>query len=228
MLDIKNLSVSMGDKILLTDINIHIPARARYLLSGHNGSGKSTLAQTIAGNPEYIINGGEIIFNGRNITNENATTRALIGIFLGAQNVPEIPGLTVLSFLKHSAAAHHHFQTGRDLSMGEFLTRIEDARSRLNIPKEWLNRSINVGFSGGERKRLMLLRLLMTRPLLAILDEPDSGADGETQQLIATTIASMPDTTFIIISHQEKFKEAVKITDKIELESGHIKNALCA
>lgn len=222
MLNIQNLTVSFGDKQLLTNINLHITPGERHLLAGHNGSGKSTLAQTIAGNPEYKITSGKIILNERDITTENATTRALLGIFLGAQHVPEIPGLTVISFLKHSIAAHTHFQTGRDLSMGEFLQNLENARERLNIPREWLNRSINVGFSGGERKRLMLLRLILTNPQLAILDEPDSGADTETQKLIADTITNMPDTTFIFISHQPAFTEMLKPTNTTTLSNGKI------
>lgn len=222
MLEIKNLSVTLGDKKLLSDISLHIKRGARHLLAGHNGSGKSTLAQAIAGNPAYSVNSGTIIFDGHDITTENVTTRALMGIFLGAQNVPEIPGLTVLSFLKHSCAAHTHFQSGRDLSMGEFLQNLESARDTLNIPKTWLNRSINVGFSGGERKRLMLLRLLMTHPQLAILDEPDSGADATTQQLIADTIASMTDTTFLFISHQANFTEMICPTDITTLSNGKL------
>lgn len=222
MLEIKNLSVSLGDKQLLTDINMNITRGARHLLAGHNGSGKSTLAATIAGTPEFTINNGEIIFDGRNITNENTTTRALLGIFLGAQNVPEIPGLTVLSFLKHSMAAHHHFNTGHDLSMGEFLSKLESVRDKLNIPKEWLNRSINVGFSGGERKRLMLMRLVMTEPKFAILDEPDSGADTTVQQQIADTIHEMKNTTFLFISHQKNFTDLVQPTNTTILSDGKI------
>ena len=222
MLEIKNLSVSLGDKQLLTDINMNITRGARHLLAGHNGSGKSTLAATIAGTPEFTINNGEIIFDGRNITKENTTTRALLGIFLGAQNVPEIPGLTVLSFLKHSMAAHHHFNTCHDLSMGEFLSKLESVRDKLNIPKEWLNRSINVGFSGGERKRLMLMRLIMTEPKFAILDEPDSGADTTVQQQIADTIHEMKNTTFLFISHQKNFTDLVQPTDTTILSDGKI------
>jgi len=222
LLEIKNLVVSLGDKKLLTDINMTVTNGSRHLLTGHNGSGKSTLVQTIAGNPEYKIDSGKIIFEGRDITNENATTRALLGIFLGAQNVPEIPGLTVMSFLKHSAVAHRHFQTGKDLSMGEFLANLEIAREKLNIPKTWLNRSINVGFSGGERKRLMLLRLLLTAPKLAILDEPDSGADKSVQETIVDIIKEMRTTTFIFISHQEKFTELVDPTQTTSLSSGKI------
>lgn len=222
MLEIKNLSVSFNEKTLLTDINLTVASGARHLLSGHNGSGKSTLVNVIAGNQEYKIKSGEIIFNDKNITTENATTRSLLGIFLGAQNVPEIPGLTVLSFLKHSIAAHTHFQTGKDLSMGDFLTRLESAREKLNIPKEWLNRSVNVGFSGGERKRIMLLRLLLTKPKLAILDEPDSGADSDVKQQIADIIKEMTDTTFLFISHQKDFTNMIKPTAITTLSSGKV------
>lgn len=222
MLNIKNLSVSLNGKKLLWDINLTVAHGARHLLAGHNGSGKSTLVQTIAGNPEYTIDNGEIIFDNANLTHENTTTRALRGIFIGAQNVPEIPGLTVMSFLKHSCAAHTHFQTGRDLSMGEFLAQLESAREKLNIPKDWLNRSVNVGFSGGERKRLMLLRLVLTMPKLAILDEPDSGADAETQKQIVQTINEMTDTTFLFISHQQNFTDMVKPTHTTTLSGGKI------
>lgn len=222
MLKIKNLSVSYENKVLLDNITMSVKSGARHLLSGHNGSGKSTLVQTIAGNPEYKITSGQIIFDGHDITNESATHRALLGIFLGAQTVPEIPGLTVMNFLKHSLIAHTHFESGRDLSMAEFLDTLESARTELNIPKDWLSRSINVGFSGGERKRLMLLRLVLTKPKLAILDEPDSGADAETQNQIAQIVHKMCDTTFIFISHQQKFTDLISPTDITTLHGGKI------
>ena len=222
MLEIKNLCVSMDNKPLLKDINISIPDGAHHRIAGHNGSGKSTLVNTIAGNPLYTIDSGQIIFNGIDITKENATTRALMGIFLGAQNVPEIPGLTLLSFLKHSMVAHKHYETGKDLSMGEFLEKLENAREQLNIPKEWLNRYVNVGFSGGERKRIMLLRLILTQPKLAILDEPDSGADSDVQQQIINVINSMPNTTFLFISHQNEFSSKIKVSQTTTLNDGEI------
>lgn len=222
ILEIKNLDVSFSDKKLLSNINIDIEQGARHLICGHNGSGKSTLVGAIAGNPIFHIDSGKIIFDGRDITGENATTRALSGIFVGSQNVPEIPGLTIISFLKHSLAAHRHFQTGQDLPMGEFLEILDAAREKLGIPREWLNRSVNVGFSGGERKRIMLLRLLVTKPKLAILDEPDSGADATTKQQIADTIKSMPDTTFVFISHQSDFTAMVNPTHTTTLSGGKI------
>lgn len=222
ILEIKNLSVSFDGKKLLSNINMSVADGARHLLRGHNGSGKSTLVGAIAGNPAYSTDSGKIIFDGRDITNENTTSRALLGIFIGAQNVPEIPGLTIISFLKHSMSAHHHFQTGTDLPMGEFLENLESARERLNIPREWLNRCVNVGFSGGERKRIMLLRLVLTKPKLAILDEPDSGADMAVKEQIADTMKSMHDTTFIFISHQNDFTQMVAPTDTTTLSNGKI------
>ena len=222
MLEIKNLCVSMNGKPLLKNINMIIKNNARHRLSGHNGSGKSTLVNTIAGDSDYKIDSGEIIFDGKDITNENATTRALLGIFLGAQNVPEIPGLTILSFLKHSMAAHKHFNDNKELAMGEFLEKLEEAREQLNIPKEWLNRYVNVGFSGGERKRIMLLRLILLQPKLAILDEPDSGADKEVQKQIIDTINKMTNTTFLFISHQDDFSSKIKISQTTTLSDGKI------
>ena len=222
ILEIKNLCVSFDGKQLLSDINLDIENGARHLIRGQNGSGKSTLVGTISGDPTYKIDSGKIIFDGHDITDENATARALMGIFTGAQNVPEIPGLTITSFLKHSASAHYHFQTGRDLPMSEFIENLETARDILNIPREWLNRSINVGFSGGERKRIMLLRLILTNPKLAILDEPDSGADAQTQTQIADVIKSMPDTTFIFISHQHNFTDLISPTHTTTLSNGKI------
>ena len=222
MLEIKNLCVSMDGKQLLQNINIIVDDGERYRIAGHNGSGKSTLANAIAGNPLYTIDSGKIIFNGIDITNENATARALMGIFLGAQNVPEIPGLTVLSFLKHSMIAHKHYESGQDLSMGEFLEKLDTAREKLNIPKQWLNRCINVGFSGGEKKKIMLLRLILTNPKLAILDEPDSGADKDVQQQIIDTINDMPNTTFLFISHQDNFTSKINISKTTTLDKGQI------
>ena len=222
MLEIKNLCVSMDGKPLLKNINMVVKDGTRHRLAGHNGSGKTTLVNTIAGDSSYHIDEGSIIFDGKDITTENATTRALMGIFLGAQNVPEIPGLTLLSFLKHSMIAHTHFNTGKDLSMGEFLEKLEGACEKLNIPKDWLNRSVNVGFSGGERKRVMLLRLILTNPKLAILDEPDSGADTDTQQQIISTINGMPNTAFLFISHQDAFATKIKIDETTTLDNGKI------
>jgi len=246
LLSIKNLSVSLGGKELLHGVNLNVADGARQMLAGANGSGKTTLVQTIAGNPEYKVEKGKIIFEGnvganenspvnatesranfhsplQNITRLSATERALAGIFIGAQNVPEIPGLTMTSFLKHSMTALAA-ASGRELLAGEFFTQLMAARERLSIPESWMTRSVNVGFSGGERKRLMFMRLLLTRPKLAILDEADSGVDADTQKLFADVIHEMNQsgTAFLIVSHQEKFTQMVMPTAITTLEHGKV------
>ena len=223
ILSIKNLTMSHAGKELLHDVNLDIDAGTRHLIRGANGSGKTTLVQTIAGAPNYNVDSGKIIFDGKDITKLSTTERALAGIFLGAQIVPEIPGLTVTSFLKHSLSAHAA-ASGHELSAGEFFKDLARAREQLNIPENWLSRSINVGFSGGEKKRLLFLHLLMLKPKLAVLDEPDSGADAAAQKLFANAIFEMNKngTTFIVISHQEKFTELVAPTAITTLSSGKI------
>ncbi|MDR1697083.1 MAG: ATP-binding cassette domain-containing protein [Rickettsiales bacterium] len=229
MLEIKNMNVSFGDKELLHDINMTVTGRT--LLRGANGSGKTTLVHAISsGIPTavgggchkvagggYIITSGEIIFDGKNITGLPTDARARLGIFIGAQNVPEIPGLTLMSFIKHAIMARNP-----EIKMGDILKQIADARAKLNIPESWMARSVNVGFSGGERKRIMFLMLLLLQPRVAILDEPDSGADAAAQKLFASIINEMTGTEFLIISHQEKFAEQINPTQIVSLDTGRI------
>jgi len=191
ILEIKNLNAGV-----LKNFNLSVAAGARHLIRGPNGSGKTTLVQSILGNGDYKMSSGEIIFGGIDISNTSTYERARLGIFFGTQNVPEIPGLTVMTFLKHSYTA-----LNPDAKMGEFLKLLKAAQARLSIPDAWMGRSLNVGFSGGERKRIMFLHLILMSPKLAILDEPDSGADKKAQKLFGEIINEMKDTTFLIISH---------------------------
>ena len=209
MLKIENLSTG-----ILKDINLSVDAGARHLLRGANGSGKTTLVNAIIGGGDRAIESGKIFFDGTDITDMPTDARARAGIFLGAQNVPEIPGLSVMTFLKHSLMARN-----KNLTMKDFLERLKTTQLWLGIPDSWLSRSINVGFSGGERKRLMLFHLLLSFPKLAILDEPDSGADISTQKLIGEVIDEMKDTTFLIISHLDVFFEP---TAETALQNGEI------
>ena len=195
MLEIKNLSSGV-----LKNFSMTVDAGARHLIRGANGSGKTTLVQAIIGNPDYPVKSGQIIFDGIDISAMPTDERARMGIFLGAQNVPEIPGLSVMTFLKHSMMA-----VKGDFSMGDFIKKLKYAQSELDVPDEWLGRGVNVGFSGGEKKRLMFLHMMLAGPKLAILDEPDSGADKANQMQFARIIDKMTDTTFMIISHLDVF-----------------------
>ncbi|MDR1071315.1 MAG: ATP-binding cassette domain-containing protein [Rickettsiales bacterium] len=200
MLEIKNLSAGV-----LKNVNLSVADGARHLLRGANGSGKTTLVRAILGNPDYRTLGGEIVFNGINVADMTTAFRVRMGLFIGMQNVPEIPGLSVMTFLKHSYMSHFGA-----VPAGEFMTKLKQAQIRLDIPDSWLARSVNVGFSGGERKRLMFLRLLLQRPKFAILDEPDSGADEDARKLFGEIIDEMKETTFLIISHQDVFFKPTK------------------
>jgi len=219
MLTIKDLSVSFAGKPLLKNINLSISDGARHLLSGHNGSGKTSLAKAIAGDADYHIDNGQILFDGTDITNLPTADRARLGIFFGLQHVPEIPGLSITSFLKHSMMSHDP-----NLTAGTFFNKLTNARTYLNIPENWLGRSLNVGFSGGEKKKIMFLHMLLARPRLAILDEPDSGVDADTQKLFASLINELNQnkTTFLIISHQEGFTKLINPTATTVLSNGNI------
>jgi Fe-S cluster assembly ATP-binding protein len=209
ILEIRNLSAGALD-----GVNLDVADGARHLLRGANGSGKTTLAQAIIGNPDYPVKSGGIIFDGADITGMPTAKRARIGIFLGGQNVPEIPGLSVMTFLRHSFAAMNG-----DAPMGVFLEKLKAASVRLGIPDSWLGRSVNVGFSGGERKRLMFLHLILSAPKLAILDEPDSGADKSAQETFGRIISEMKSTSFLIISHLDVFFTPTAVST---LQSGKI------
>jgi len=206
MLKIQNLSAGV-----LKDFSLEVKSGARVLLRGSNGSGKTTLVQAILGNPDYSVTSGKIVFNGKDISKATTAERARMGIFLGGQSVPEIPGLSVMTLLKHSFSAHFP-----EIKMGDFLKKLKAAQARLDIPDSWLGRSINVGFSGGEKKRLMFLHLLLLGPKLAILDEPDSGADPDAQKTFGEIIGEMKETAFLVISHQEVF---FKPTETINFNS---------
>lgn len=195
LLKIENLSAG-----ILKGQNLGVKQGARTLIRGKNGSGKTTLVQAIMGNPDYTVTSGKIVFDRIDITNMPTSERARMGIFLGGQNVPEIPGLSIMTFLKHSLTANNSY-----VSMGEFLERLKAAQHRLDIPDAWLGRGVNVGFSGGEKKRLMFLHLLLLNPKMAILDEPDSGADEVTRKLLGELIDEMTGTTFVVISHQDVY-----------------------
>ena len=209
MLEIKNLSAG-----ILKNVSLSVPVGARVSLRGANGSGKTTLANAVIGIADIPVKSGRIFFNGADITDLSIDARARAGIFLGAQNVPDIPGLSIMTFLKHSLIAHHG-----DVPVNIFMKKLKSAQERLHIPDAWLGRSLNVGFSGGEKKRIMFLHLLVINPKFAILDEPDSGADERARKLFGEVIGEMKGTTFLIISHQKLYFDPFA---EITLQGGEI------
>jgi Fe-S cluster assembly ATP-binding protein len=218
MLNIKNLIVSINDKKLFSGLNLETGSGDILILRGKNGIGKSTLASAIMADAKYLAS-GEISFNGTDISKLNTTARALLGIYYAQQNVPEIPGLSISSFLKHSMQARAT-ANGAELNSVDFFKALNNATDALSIPKEWLARSVNVGFSGGEKKRLALLSLTLATPKLAILDEIEAGADKAMQKLTADTINKMNEngTAFLIISHQDGFISELKNGKEIQFE----------
>ena len=170
LLKISDLYVSAEEKELLHGVSLSIESGSTHVLMGPNGAGKSTLGLTIMGSPEYTVSGGNIVFEGEDITGESAYERAKRGIFLSFQDPVEIPGITVSEFLRNSLEQI----TGKHMKLWDFKKKLKAAMEILNMDSSYADRDLNVGFSGGEKKKSEILQLLMLEPKLAILDETDS------------------------------------------------------
>jgi len=166
---IKNLSVSVDDQLIINDLNLEVAPGTIHAIMGPNGSGKSTLAYTLAGHPNYNIERGSILFNGEELTELSPDKRAQAGLFLAFQHPCEIPGVTVSNFLREAYVA----TTGSETSVQDFHELLNQKMKQLNIDPNFAHRNLNDGFSGGEKKRLEMLQLLVLKPKLAILDEID-------------------------------------------------------
>lgn len=201
MLKITNLFVSIAEKQVLKDINLHIEPSSVHAIMGPNGSGKSTLAYTLMGHPLYAIISGSIQFKGADISSLSIDKRAQMGIFLAFQNPLEIPGVTVFNFFKEAHAAI----TKKIIPVKEFQQFLFEQMDILNIDQAFAYRHLNAGFSGGEKKRLELLQLLMLKPQLAILDELDSGLDVDAIKIVAAGLQAArkenPRMSIIMITH---------------------------
>ena len=177
LLNVNNLTVSIEDdenlKEILHGVNIEIKKGETHVLMGPNGAGKSTLGYALMGNPRYVVNSGEVIFDGKNITEDEADKRAKAGMFLSFQNPLEVPGLPLSSFIRNAVES----VSGKRVKMMQFKKDLAKDMEVLNMDSEYANRALNVGFSGGEKKKAEILQLLMLSPKLAILDETDSGLD---------------------------------------------------
>ena len=214
LLNVNNLTVSIEDdeslKEILHGVNIEIKKGETHVLMGPNGAGKSTLGYALMGNPRYITNGGEIIFDGKNIVDESADKRAKAGMFLSFQNPLEVPGLPLSSFIRNAVEA----VSGKRVRMMQFKKELEKNMEVLNMDKDYANRALNVGFSGGEKKKAEILQLLMLSPKLAILDETDSGLDVDAVRTVSEGVKEYQkrkDGALIIITHSTRILESLKV-----------------
>lgn len=211
MLKIKNLHASVEDKTILRGINLEVKAGEVHAIMGPNGSGKSTLASVIAGKEEYEATEGKIIFEGQNIDELAAEERAHKGIFLSFQYPVEIPGVSVTNFMKTAINATRKAKGLDDMPAKEMLKLIREKSELLEIDRKFLSRSLNQGFSGGEKKRNEIFQMAILEPKLAILDETDSGLDIDALRIVANGVNKLKskDNAVIIITHYQRLLDYI-------------------
>lgn len=217
LLTLKNLTAGVGEAgiEILHNIDLRIGKGETHVIMGPNGAGKSTLGYTIMGNPLYEISSGNIIFDGEDITALTADKRAKKGIFLTFQSPVEVPGLTIRQFLRNALQEIR----GERIKFSEFNRKLRSVMDTLSFAEEYADRDINVGFSGGERKKAEILQLLMLEPKLAILDETDSGLDVDAVKTVSAGISEYKknkDGSLLIITHNAAILEALHV-DKVHV-----------
>src|SRR3954452_18221762 len=184
-LEIKNLHVSAGDKQILKGVDLHVRSGEFHALMGPNGSGKSTLANAVMGHPNLEVTDGQILFDGEDITEADPDVRARSGLFMAFQYPVAIPGVTVAKYLRMVVNAHREGRGEDAISLKDFRKTVEAAMELTHVPREFSSRYLNDGFSGGEKKRMEILQLALTKPSLAGLDETDSGLDIDALNTVA-------------------------------------------
>jgi Fe-S cluster assembly ATP-binding protein len=221
MLDIKNLHVAIGDKEILKGLTLSIGAGEVHAIMGPNGSGKSTLSYVLAGRAGYEITSGSITYNGENLNALAPEERAAKGVFLAMQYPVEIPGVTTLTFLKTALNAQRRARGEIELDAMSVLKRVRAQAAALKISEEMLKRALNVGFSGGEKKRLEILQMSLFEPKLAILDETDSGLDIDALKLVADGVNHLraPDRAMLVITHYQRLLNFI-VPDRVHVLAG--------
>ena len=211
MLDIKNLHVTVDGKGILKGLDLAIRPGEVHAIMGPNGSGKSTLAYVLAGREGYEVTDGSIVYEGRNLLDLEPEERARDGIFLAFQYPVEIPGVGSNSFLKAAVNAVRKHRGLPELDAMEFLKLIREKRDQLGVAEDMLKRSLNVGFSGGEKKRAEVLQMSLLEPRLAILDETDSGLDIDALKIVAKGINALrgPERAILMITHYQRLLDYV-------------------
>jgi Fe-S cluster assembly ATP-binding protein len=218
MLEIKNLHVAVGGKEILKGLTLSIEAGQVHAIMGPNGSGKSTLSYVLAGRAGYEITQGTITYRGEDLNALAPEERAAKGVFLAMQYPVEIPGVTTLNFLKTALNAQRRARGESDLDAMSVLKLVRKKAATLKVSEEMLKRALNVGFSGGEKKRLEILQMSLFEPKLAILDETDSGLDIDALKLVAEGVNALraPDRAMLVITHYQRLLEYI-VPDRIHV-----------
>lgn len=212
MLEIKNLHVRIEGKPILKGVNLHVPTGKRHAIMGLNGSGKSTLAQVIAGNSAYEVEKGEIIFNGKSLFEMSPEQRAQEGVFVAFQNPIDLPGVNNAFFLKAAVNAVRKYRGLPSYDAADFLMVVREKMVDLAIEDGFLERQVNVGFSGGERKKNEVLQMLLLDPKLVILDETDSGLDVDALRIVAEGVnrAHNKEKSALCITHYNRLLDILQ------------------
>jgi len=211
MLEIKNLHASVDDKEILKGIDLKVNAGEVHAIMGPNGSGKSTLAEVIAGKEEFEVGEGSILLDGEDLEEQSPEERAQNGVFLSFQYPVEIPGVSVTNFMKTAINESRKAQGLEDMPANEMLKKIREKSEMLEIDRKFLSRSLNEGFSGGEKKRNEIFQMAMMEPKLAILDETDSGLDIDALRIVANGVNKLrsKDNAIIVITHYQRLLEYI-------------------
>jgi Fe-S cluster assembly ATP-binding protein len=206
LLEIKNLHVEIDGKEILKGLDLAVNAGEVHAIMGPNGSGKSTLAYVLAGKSGYEPTSGEVKFNGKNIFDMTPDERAAAGLFLAFQYPLEIPGVATMTFLRTALNAQRKKRGEVELSTPEFIKKVRETAGKLNIDQDMLRRAVNVGFSGGEKKRNEILQMALLEPRLAVLDETDSGLDIDALKIVADGVNRLrsPQRSFVVITHYQR------------------------
>jgi Fe-S cluster assembly ATP-binding protein len=206
LLEIKNLHVEIDGKEILKGLDLAVNAGEVHAIMGPNGSGKSTLAYVLAGKDGYEPTQGEVRFNGKNMFDMEPDERAAAGLFLAFQYPIEIPGVATMTFLRTALNAQRKRRGEAELSTPDFLKRVREVAKKLNIDQDMLRRGVNVGFSGGEKKRNEILQMALLEPKLAVLDETDSGLDIDALRIVADGVNRLrsPERSFVVITHYQR------------------------
>jgi len=206
LLEIKNLHVEIDGKQILKGVDLTVNAGEVHAIMGPNGSGKSTLAYVLAGKDGYTPTAGEVLFNGKNIFAMEPDERAAAGLFLAFQYPLEIPGVATMTFLRTALNAQRRKRGDAELSTPEFIKKVREVAGKLGIEREMLSRAVNVGFSGGEKKRNEILQMALLDPLLAVLDETDSGLDIDALRIVSDGVNRLrgPQRAFVVITHYQR------------------------